>query len=123
MKTLKDYLWLWRAFTLAGLFGLALLISIWNIWLAKTQVIPVALELAMYLPPLFWLAWGILRGNSVRHVHGILISLFYATLGVWFIFTPKEGVYGFSLLFLSILLYFGAFLGLKSTQRPTKRPQ
>jgi len=118
---MKRYLWLWRHLTLSGLFGLITLIVVWNVALARVQYVPVLFELAIMLPPLLWLAWGILKGDAVRHVYGILLALLYAMLGVWYAFTPQESFYGISMLLFSTLLYLGAWLGLKTLKDLAKQ--
>lgn len=103
----------WRGVTMLGLFGLIGLITLWNGWLAPIQQVPLWLELFIFILPLALLARGILYGKALSHVHATMVSLIYAILGVWFILTPQEEIYGYAMLFFSILLYTGGFFGAK----------
>lgn len=103
----------WRGVTMAGLFGLLGLIIVWNGWLTPGRYVPLWLELLIFGLPLVLLARGILYGKAIAHVHATLVSLIYTLLGIWFMLTPQEEVYGYWMLFFSILLYTGGFFGAK----------
>ena len=109
MKTVA----LWRNLTLIGLLGLIGLIVVWNLGLAKVQHVPVWLELLLLLPPLLLLVPGIWQGKAKTHVHAVLVSLLYLTLGIWIALDPQERVYGYALITLSVCLYAGGFMSAK----------
>lgn len=104
---------LWRTLAIAGLLGLIFWIILWNGWLTPVQYLPRWLELLVLLPPLLYLVRGTLHGRIKTSVHAILISLLYATIGVWFAVSPAEQLYGYILLALSVSLYAGSFMTAK----------
>lgn len=104
---------LWRALAIGGLLGLIFSIIVWNGWLTPVQYLPRWLELLVLLPPLMYLVRGVLHGRVNISVHAILISLLYATLGIWFVVSPDERLYGVLLLVFSIALYAGSFMTAK----------
>lgn len=103
----------WRGVTLTGLFGLLGLIVVWNGWLTPGRYVPLWLELLVFCLPLVLLTRGLLYGRALTHVHATLVSLIYTLLGIWFILTPQEEVYGYLMLLFSILLYTGGFFSAK----------
>lgn len=104
---------LWRTLSIGGLLGLIFWIIAWNGWLTPVQYLPRWLELLVLLPPLLYLVRGTLHGRIKTSVHAILISLIYATIGVWFAVSPPEQLYGYIMLALSISLYAGSFMTAK----------
>lgn len=104
---------LWRSLTFIGLFGLILLITVWNGWLAPIQQVPLWLELLLFVGPLALLIRGIWRKSPRTHVHATLLSLVYMSYGFWYLFTPQEERYGTVMLILSITLYVGCFFSAK----------
>lgn len=102
-----------------GLFGLTGLIVVWNGWLAPIQQVPLWLELLIFILPLALLTRGILYGRAMAHVYATMISLLYASLGIWFILTPQETVYGYLMLLFSSLLYIGGFFAAKQITSKT----
>jgi uncharacterized membrane protein len=104
---------LWRNLTLVGLLGLIGVIILWNVWLTPVQSVPLWLELLLLLPPLLLLVRGIFQGNAKTHVHAVLVSLLYLTLGIWIAIDPQERVYGYALITLSVCLYAGGFMSAK----------
>ncbi|MDD5393919.1 MAG: DUF2069 domain-containing protein [Thiothrix sp.] len=104
---------LWRNLTLVGLLGLIGVIILWNVWLTPVQSVPLWLELLLLLPPLLLLVRGIFQGNAKTHVHAVLVSLLYLTLGIWVAIGPQERMYGYALIMLSVCLYAGGFMSAK----------
>lgn len=117
---MMNNLMMWRSVTLIGLFGLMGLITIWNGWLAPIQQVPLWLELLIFLLPLTLLIRGLLHGLDSTHVHATLVALIYMILGVWFVLTPQETIYGSLMLAFSLLLYAGGFLAAKVMQKRRK---
>ncbi|MEZ5454109.1 MAG: DUF2069 domain-containing protein [Thiothrix sp.] len=112
---------LWRTLSVGGLLGLILLVILWNGWLTPVQHMPRWLELLVLLAPLLYLVRGILHGRVASSVHAILISLVYATLGVWYAVSPPEEIYGYLMLAFSIALYFGSFMSAKILGKKAKQ--
>lgn len=121
---MKDHLlWLWRSCSVGGLLGLIALIILWNGWLSTTQQFPRSLEIFILLLPLMPLIRGILKGSNRSHVFSILVSLLYATLGVWYLFSPQEEIYGWLMILTSSLLYIGGFMSAKLTGTGKREPK
>lgn len=104
---------LWRNLTLVGLLGLIGVIILWNVWLTPVQSVPLWLEMLLLLPPLLLLVRGIFQGNAKTHVHAVLVSLLYLTLGIWIAIDPQERMYGYALITLGVCLYVGGFMSAK----------
>ncbi|MEB4592931.1 DUF2069 domain-containing protein [Candidatus Thiothrix sp. Deng01] len=111
---------LWRTLSVGGLLGLIAWIILWNGWLTPIQHMPRWLELLILLAPLLYLVRGILHGRISSSVHAILISLVYATLGVWYAVSPLEQLYGYLMLALSAALYLGSFMSAKVLGKQAK---
>lgn len=120
---MKNLLWLWRGAAILGLLGLIALIILWNGWLSSTQKFPRSIEILILLLPLMPLIRGIIRGSNRSHVFSILVALLYATLGVWYLFSPQEEIYGGLMLVASSLLYIGGFMSAKLTGTGKREPK
>ena len=120
---MKNYLWLWRACAVGGLLGLISLIIVWNGWLSRTQEFPRSIEILILLLPLMPLIRGIINGSNRSHVFAILVSLLYSTLGIWYLFSPQEQIYGWLMLLSSALLYIGGFMSAKVTGTGKREPR
>jgi uncharacterized membrane protein len=101
----------WNMLAILGLLGLIALILIWNIWLVspELQQVPLSIELALLLLPLAFLLRGILYKRVETHAYASFTAIFYAFIGFWFAFTPREEIYGYLILLLSFCLYLGGF--------------
>ncbi len=71
-----------RGLALSGFFLLALLLVLWHGWLARPQVMPAGIALALLLLPLVPAVPGMLRGRSYTHAWVSLLALFYFILAV-----------------------------------------
>ena len=120
---MKNLIGLWRACAVSGLLDLIILIVVWNGWLSTTQQFPRSIEIFILLLPLLPLVRGIIRGSNRSHVFSILVSLLYATLGVWYLFSPHEAVYGWLMILMSSLLYIGGFMSAKLTGTGKREPK
>jgi uncharacterized membrane protein len=116
-------LMLWRTLAIVGLLGLIFWVILWNGWLTPVQRVPRWLELLLLLAPLMFLVRGILHGRIATHVHAVLISLLYATLGAWYAVAPPEQWYGYLLLAFSVCLYAGGFMTAKVLGKQAKEAQ
>ena len=108
---------LWRVLTLISLFGLMVLIIVWNGWLTPVQYLNRGLEIAILEFPLLFFVRGIIDGNREKHIATTLLSLVYFFIGVWFIFAPEESLYGYLMTLLSIGLYLGSFLYVRTLDK------
>lgn len=120
---MNNLLWLWRSCSVGGLLGLITLIILWNGWLSTTQQFPRSIEILILILPLLPLVRGILKGSNRSHVFSILVSLLYATLGVWYLFSPHEAIYGWLMILASSLLYIGGFMSAKLTGTGKREPK
>lgn len=120
---MKNLLWLWRACAMGGLLGLMLLIVLWNGWISSTQQFPRSIEILILILPLLPLMRGIFKGNNRTHVISLLIAPLYATLGVWYLFSPHEQPYGWLMILSSSLLYIGSFMSAKITGTGKREPK
>jgi uncharacterized membrane protein len=112
-----DTLTLWRIVTLVGLLGLMALIILWNGWLTPVQYLNRGLEIAILEFPLLFFVRGLMNGEREKHIAVTLLSLIYFFMGVWFIFAPKESLYGYVMTFLSLCLYFGGFFYVRTLDK------
>jgi len=111
----------WQWLSMIGLFGLIVLIIVWNTWLSTPQFLPRSIEFAIFLLPLAFLSKGILHGKTSVHAYASFAALFYLLFGFWFLFTPSEEPYGAGLLFFGFLLYLGSFMYARLTMtKPEK---
>lgn len=113
MKSLK----LSNALTLVSLFGLLLLIIVWNGWLAIEQTIPRSLEIAIFCIPLLFFMRGILHGRRGTHVAVMVLAFFYFLSGIWHVIEPADRLYGVLMIVLSLGLYLGGYFYARNHDR------
>lgn len=113
MKSLK----LSNILTLASLFGLLLLIVIWNGWLATLQNVPRSLEIAIFCIPLLFFMRGILYGRRGTHVAAMVLAFFYFLTGIWHVIEPADRIYGVLMIILSLGLYLGGYFYARNHDR------
>jgi len=101
---------LWRALAVIGIIGLVLLSIVWNGWLTPDQNFPRSIEIALLTLPLLYFVRGILYGKRDTFIAVTLLSFPYALMGIWYIFSSQESIYGYFMLGLSICLFFGSLL-------------
>ncbi len=100
----------WRSLAALGVLGLLVLIIVWNGWLTPVQDSPRSIEIAILVVPLLLFLRKILRGNRDAFIIATLLSFLYALLGIWYIYSPEEVIYGWLMLLFSLFLFFGALL-------------
>ena len=71
-----------RVLALAGFAVLAVLLVLWQAWLAPPRLMPAALALVLLLAPLGVALPGMLRGRSYTHAWVSLLALGYFILAV-----------------------------------------
>ncbi len=105
-----DIVSFWRALAGIGAVGLCILIIVWNGWLTPVQEIPRSIEIALLLTPLLVFLRNILRGQRNAFIVATLLSFVYALIGIWYIYSEQEKIYGYLMLLLSLCLFFGSLM-------------
>ena len=105
-----DITTLWRALAALGILGLVILIVLWNGWLSPVQQIPRSIEIAVLVIPLLFFVRGVLHGQRNTFIAVTLLSFPYALLGIWYIYSVQEAIYGYLMLLASLFLFFGSLL-------------
>ncbi len=100
----------WRTLAAIGILGLIILIVLWNGWLSPVQQIPRSLEIAILVTPLLFFVRKILHGQRNAFIGVTLLSFPYALIGIWYIFSAQEAIYGYLMLLASLFLFFGSLL-------------
>jgi len=101
---------LWRTLAAIGILGLIILIVLWNGWLSPVQQYPRSIEIAVLVTPLLFFVRGILHGKRDTFIAIMLLSFVYILIGIWYIYSPEERIYGLIMLALSLALFFGSLL-------------
>lgn len=112
---------LYNLLAIIGLLGIVLLIVIWNGWLTPEQHIPRSIEILLLVSPQLIFLYGVLRLHYTSHVHITFPALFYFLLGIWYILSPTESLYGWLLLLFSLLQFFGGYLYAYSIMKQDKK--
>jgi len=100
----------WRALAIVGILGLVVLIVIWNSWLTPNQVYPRSVEILFFAGPLLFFTRGILHARRYTFVVITMVSFAYMLIGVWYILSADEKVYGYLLLLFSLLMFLGSLM-------------
>lgn len=111
----------WRALAAIGAVGLVILIVLWNGWFTPVQDIPRSIEIAVLVAPLLFFLRNIIRGERDAFIVATLLSFVYALLGIWYIYSAEEALYGYLMLALSLLLFFGCLLTMWVLDKREKR--
>ncbi|MEH6455709.1 MAG: DUF2069 domain-containing protein [Cocleimonas sp.] len=93
-----------------GILGLIILIVIWNSWLTPIQEYPRSVEILFFAGPLLFFIRGILHARRYSMVIITMVSFAYILMGVWYILSVDEKVYGYLLLALSFLMFLGSLM-------------
>jgi len=100
----------WRALAGIGIVGLITLCVVWNGWLTSVQSIPRSIEIFLLVAPLLYFVRGVLHGNRDTFIAVMLVSFVYMLMGIWYVFSAEEKVYGYLMLMFSLFLFFGSLL-------------
>ncbi|MEE9328078.1 MAG: DUF2069 domain-containing protein [Cocleimonas sp.] len=100
----------WRVLAAIGIIGLIILIVVWNGWMTPIQKIPRSIEIALMVAPLLYFLRGILHGNRDTFIAVMLLSFVYILMGIWYLYSDQERIYGMLMLVASISLFFGTLL-------------
>ena len=100
----------WRAMAALGILGLIILIVIWNSWLTPIQEYPRSVEILFFAGPLLFFIRGILHARRYSMVIITMVLFAYILMGVWYILSVDEKVYGYLLLALSFLMFLGSLM-------------
>ncbi|MCB1878161.1 MAG: DUF2069 domain-containing protein [Chromatiales bacterium] len=105
---MKFSLWA-RAATLAGYFGLLVLLLAWHAWLAPSALFPRALMLLVFVVPLLLPLRGLLHGRRYTHQWAPFLALPYLIVGITEAFAnPQERALALLEILFSTLLLVGA---------------
>lgn len=105
-----DITTLWRALAALGILGLVILIVVWNSWLTPVQVYPRSVEILFFAGPLLFFIRGILHARRYTMVVITMVSFAYILMGVWYILSADEKLYGYLLLAFSFLMFLGSLM-------------
>ncbi len=105
-----DITTLWRALATLGILGLVILIVVWNSWLTPVQVYPRSVEILFFAGPLLFFIRGILHARRYTMVVITMVSFAYILMGVWYILSVDEKLYGYLLLAFSFLMFLGSLM-------------
>ncbi len=105
-----DITTLWRALAALGILGLVILIVVWNSWLTPVQVYPRSVEILFFAGPLLFFIRGILHARRYTMVVITMVSFAYILMGVWYILSVDEKLYGYLLLAFSFLMFLGSLM-------------
>jgi uncharacterized membrane protein len=113
----------WRALAGIGIAGLIILSIVWNGWLAPQQDIPRSIEITLLVAPLLFFVRGVFRGNRDTFIGVMLLAFVYMVLGIWYVFSATESLYGIIMLVLSLCLFFGSLLNVWILDKRDKEQQ
>ncbi len=105
-----DITTLWRALAALGILGLVILIVVWNSWLTPVQEYPRSVEILFFAGPLLFFIRGILHARRYTMVVITMVSFAYVLMGVWYILSADEKLYGYLLLTFSFLMFLGSLM-------------
>lgn len=96
--------------TLAGYFGLFILLMLWNVWLAPSEHFPRALVLIVLVGPLLLPLRGLLHGRPYTFSWSSYLALLYFALGVGELTRPAERHLATLEIIFSLMMFVGAVL-------------
>jgi len=107
---MKDITVFWRFLAAIGILGLIILIVLWNGWLTPVQNVPRSIEITLLVAPLLFFVRGVLHGKRDTFIAVMLLSFPYVLMGIWYVFSAQESIYGYLLMLFSLCLFFGSLL-------------
>lgn len=110
-----------RVSTLIGYFGLLLLITSWNAFIAPPERVPRALLLIILLLPLLFPLRGLLHARAYTHAWASFVALIYFVLGVWHSAAAEERAYGLGLVVFSLAFFLGTMFFTRLQSRALKQ--
>ncbi len=105
-----DIVKLWRAMAALGIIGLVVLIVLWNSWLTPVQVYPRSVEILFLAGPLLFFTRGIMHARRYTMVVITMVSFAYILMGIWYILSVDEIIYGYLLFAFSFLMFLGSLM-------------
>ena len=100
----------WRALAATGILGLVILIVVWNTLLTPNQVYPRSVEILFFAGPLLFFTRGVLQAKRYTFVVITMVSFAYILMGVWYILSADEKIYGYLLLLFSFIMFIGSLM-------------
>jgi uncharacterized membrane protein len=109
-----------RVLTLAGYFGLLILIINWFTWIAPPERVPRSLVMAALAIPLLFPLRGIIHAKRYTHQWIGFLSMLYFIIGVdvWYHHQATEKLLGMSMVVFSLLLMIGSSMYARYTPTP-----
>lgn len=98
------------AVTLTGYFGLLILLTAWNAWLAPSTHFPRAMVLLVLVGPLMLPLRGLLHGRPYTFSWSSYLALLYFALGVGDLTRPDERHLAVLEIIFSLMMFVGAIL-------------
>jgi uncharacterized membrane protein len=117
MNQIQTFRWL----TLAGYFGLMILIFCWHIWLGQTPAEQKSMLLLIQLGPLMLPLRGLLHGKLYTHAWSMYLALFYFVIGIWYAGAEHSRVFGVLFSCLSLVFFIGTVFYTRFTARQEKQ--
>lgn len=93
-----------------GIIGLVVLIVLWNSWLTPVQVYPRSVEILFLAGPLLFFTRGIMHARRYTMVVITMVSFAYILMGIWYILSVDEIIYGYLLFAFSFLMFLGSLM-------------
>jgi uncharacterized membrane protein len=115
-----DMVIVWRIIAGIGIAGLVVLSVVWNGWLSPDQTFPRSIEITLLVAPLLFFVRGVFKGNRDTFIGVTLLSFVYLLVGIWYAYSANEATYGFLMVALSLLLFFGSFLNVWTLDKRDK---
>src|SRR5690606_39950802 len=99
-----------RAISLACFFGLAALLTVWNLVFADLHGARIWVVLSIQLVPLLLVAPGMISGSPRAHAWTCFIVNLYFIQGVLAAINPARAIYGWLEAIISLTLFVSALL-------------
>ena len=116
----RDVTVFWRFLAAVGILGLVTSIIIWNGWLTPIQEMPRSIEIAIFVAPLLFFVRGVMHGNRDTFISVMLLSFVYMLIGIWYMYSAEEALYGYLITGFSLCLFFGSLLNVRILDKRDK---
>jgi len=100
----------WRALAGFGIVALIVWIVLWNSWLTPIQTQPRSIEILFVAGPPLLLIRGILHARRYTFVVATMVSFAYLLMGLWYILSVDEKIYGYLIFVFSFCLFIGGLM-------------
>ncbi|MGE0081111.1 MAG: DUF2069 domain-containing protein [Thiohalomonadaceae bacterium] len=111
----------WHALTLAGYFGLFILLMAWIAWIAPPATVPRSIALLFAVGPLLFPLRGLLHGRPYTHAWSSFLALFYFAYGTAEAFSGSSvQLLAAAAGLLSLLWFISAILFVRTRRKEEK---